>query len=256
MPQQNIRLVLAYEGSRYLGWQETPMGLSIERTLRQAIEQILQEPIALQGASRTDAGVHAQGQVANFFTERQNINLKKLQRSLNGLLPDDISVIDINPAPESFHPTIDAISKEYHYHLCTGHVQLPHHRTTSWHYPYHLDVASMKQASKLLVGEHDFAAFCNTKKNDKTSHTIRQVTNINICEFGKQRLKIVVSGHSFLYKMVRNIVGTLVYVGCRKIAVENIENILTRKDRTLSGITAPAHGLCLAKVVYCDVLSN
>ena len=157
----NIRLTLSYLGTLYLGWQKTRMGPSIEEALEKALSQILQESISLQAASRTDAGVHAEGQVVNFFTKQEKLDLKRLQKSLNGLLPKEISVIDISFAPDPFHPTLDVLGKEYHYHLCCSTVQLPFYRHVSWHFPYLLDLQKMQDAAQLLVGKHDFSAFCN-----------------------------------------------------------------------------------------------
>ncbi len=133
----NIKLLIAYLGTSYLGWQKTPMGPSIEEALEKALSIVLQEEKKLQAASRTDAGVHAQGQVVN-FTLSSFKDLKRLKASLNGCLPKDIVVLSAQEMPESFHPTLDAIKKEYIYEICNSTVQLPFHRNTSWHFPYPL----------------------------------------------------------------------------------------------------------------------
>jgi tRNA pseudouridine38-40 synthase len=148
---KNLKLLLSYDGTSYLGWQKTAMGPSIEEELEKALSQILQHPVALQAASRTDAGVHAEGQVVNFFTEKEI-----LQKSINGVLPKDISVLKLEEAHEAFHPTIDCRGKEYHYFVCTGNTQLPFHRRFSWHFNFPLEVEKMKKAAALLVGKHDF----------------------------------------------------------------------------------------------------
>lgn len=247
---QNIKLIVAYDGNRYLGWQKTFTGPSIEQELQKVLEQILQEKIILQAASRTDAGVHAQGQVVNFYTTKDSLNLDLLKHSLNSLLPKDIVILETHLAHETFHPTLDSIGKEYHYSVCIGPMQLPQHRFYSWHYPYALNLDHMREAASMLVGKHDFAAFCNFKKNSTYENYVREITSIAIVRISDDRLQIKVCGNSFLYKMVRNIVGTLLYVGCGKISLEDVPRILNSRDRTLAGVTAPSHGLTLFKVFY------
>lgn len=242
--KSNIKLIIAYEGTHYLGWQKTAMGPSIEEELEKVLTQILRHPVALQAASRTDAGVHAEGQVVNFFTEVE-MPLERLQKSLNGLLPKDISVLKIELADKSFHPTLDSRGKEYHYSICLGSTQLPFHRNFSWHFSYPVNLEEMKKAAKHLKGRHDFSAFTNERQEDN----VREIFDIMI-EPSADRLKIRVSGNNFLYKMVRNIVGTLLYVGCGKLSSEELPAILASRDRTRAGVTAPALGLILKEVYY------
>ncbi len=239
---KNIRLLIAYEGTRYFGWQKTNMGPSIEAELEKCLTQILQHPVKLQAASRTDRGVHARHQVVNFFTDKP---IGRLKKSLNLMLPEDISVYAVDEMAEDFHPTLDCKGKVYEYALCLGQVQLPFHRFFSWHFPYAVDLQKMEQAAAYLVGKHDFSALTNEKQEDN----VREVYSILLTP-DKDRLTIQVSGNNFLYKMVRNIVGTLVYVGCGKLNTEEIPSILEQKDRTRAGMTAPAHGLCLKQVIY------
>lgn len=250
--RKNLKLVIAYDGTAYKGWQKNAIGQSIEGTLQQVLEQILQHPVSLQAASRTDAGVHARGQVVNFFTTSDNIVLKRLRISLNQLLPSDIVVLEIEHVPEQFHPTTDVLSKEYQYMICYGKVQMPEDRLYSWHLPYSLDIASMRAAAQFFCGEFDFKAFCNFKKNEMYKDYIRSLTTVEIDEFSTNRLQIRITGKNFLYKMVRNIVGTLVYVGREKIAISEVPKILASKDRTQAGMTAPALGLTLHKINYKD----
>lgn len=245
----NIRLKIAYDGTRYLGWQKTKMGPSIEESLENVLSKILQHPIHLQAASRTDAGVHASGQVVNFFTSK-NLLLDKLQCSLNNLLPKDIVVKTIENAQEKFHPTLDCKSKEYHYHVCYRNILLPEQRYYIWHYPYHLDLELMKKAVPLLIGERDFSSFCNTKNNSTYAHYTRLLKAINIQELPNKHLRFEVQGNNFLYKMVRNLIGTLIYVGCGKISLKMLPEIIKNGDRTKAGMTAPAHGLFLYQVNY------
>ncbi|MBS0616186.1 MAG: tRNA pseudouridine(38-40) synthase TruA [Verrucomicrobia bacterium] len=245
LPVRNLCLTIAYDGTDYLGWQKTKEGPSIEAELQHTLEQILQHPVSLQAASRTDAGVHAEAQVVNFFTPHAK-DLDRLQKSLNGLLSPAISVTDIAEMPTAFHPTLDCSGKEYHYHLCLGSFQLPQYRHYSWHYPYPLDVGAMQKAAPFLQGYHDFSAFTCEPQED--NH--REVFSIEIEPISTHRLQIRVSGNRFLYKMVRSIVGTLVYVGCGKIEMQKLPSILASQDRKQAGVTAPAHGLTLKKVLY------
>ncbi len=240
---------LAYDGTAYQGWQKTPTGPSIEESLQSVLEQVLQHPIRLQAASRTDAGVHARGQVANFQTHKP-VDLHKLQISLCCLLPRDIAVLEIAQERPDFHPTLDCIAKEYQYALCTGTVQMPQDRFYEWHYPHFLQVGAMREAIPFFLGEKDYAAFCNAKKNESYAHHRRLITHLSMEEVGYNKLIFTIRGNHFLYKMVRNIVGTLVYVGCGKIAVDQVAHILLKGDRKEAGMTAPAHGLTLVKVFY------
>lgn len=246
----NIKLVIAYDGTAYLGWQKTRMGPSIEETLQGVIEQIVQHPAPLQAVSRTDAGVHAKGQVVNFLTSKTQLDLNKFCLSLNSLLPKDIVVLQAELAPASFHPTLDCIGKEYHYFICFGPTQLPENRFYSWHVPYNLNLDNMHQALPMLIGTHHFASFCNVKKNAHYTDDIREIRALDLLQIEKQRLCIRVSGNHFLYKMVRNLVGTLVDIGRGKMSPEHLPAILQSKSRPQAGVTAPAHGLFLYRAFY------
>ncbi len=241
----NIKLTLSYLGTAYSGWQR-----SIEVVLRQALERILQHPVKLQAASRTDAGVHAKGQVVNFLMN-ENRSLSRLLHSLNGLLPKDICVLSAQEMQGDFHPTLDCMKKEYMYSICNGPVQLPFFKDISWHFPYPLDLEKMKAAASHLLGRHDFSAFCNER---------RLWDRDPICELESiaiipgPPLQIAVTGDHFLYKMMRNLAGTLAYAGCGKLQPEDIPAILASKDRTRTGMTAPAHGLFLNRVFYPSLL--
>lgn len=247
---RNIRLTIAYDGTNYFGWQKTRMGPSIESALEKALYQILQEPVVVQAASRTDAGVHAKGQVINILLSKAKPSLNQLWMSLNGVLPKDIAVLNVQQAADNFHPTLDCISKEYHYSVCFGTIQLPQLRLYSWHYSHSLDINKMKQAAEYLIGRHDFSAFCNFKKNSQYKHCERDVHTIDIIHSDEHQIRFKIIGNNFLYKMVRNLVGTLVYVGCGKIAVESLPAILASKKRPEAGVTAPSQGLCLYQVNY------
>lgn len=242
---RNLKLILAYDGTAYLGWQKTEMGPSIEGSLGRVLEQILQQPIKLQAASRTDAGVHAEGQVVNFFSEPK-LSLDRLLASCNALLPSDIRILHLEEMPSSFHPTLDAKGKEYHYHICLGKVQLPFDRRFSWHFVKKVQLNWMKEAALYFIGKHDFLALTNERQEDN----IRELYSIQIDEIGDERIRIRVAGNQFLYKMVRNIVGTLLYAGCGMISMETISTLLKKGDRKEAGMTAPAHGLILKRVFY------
>lgn len=241
---RNIKLLLAYDGAQYHGWQD-----SLEKTLSDVLEKICQHPIMLQAASRTDAGVHAYGQVANFKTSKE-LDLGQLHCSLNQLLPKNIVIRGVEFAPDEFHPTLDARSKEYRYYLCLGKFQFPHHRFYSWHVPQKLDFEAIDSAAQALCGKRDFSSFCNHRANSSYTHYIREISSINIIKVEENRLCFIIRGNNFLFRMVRNIVGTLVHIGRGKLALENLPSIIDAHDRTYAGITAPAHGLFLHEVFY------
>jgi len=244
--KKNIRLSIAYSGTHYFGWQKTPEGPSIEETLEKVLFQILQHPFRLQAASRTDRGVHAKEQIINFFTEKPHLNLEKLRVSIQRLLPNDVSLLTLKEEALNFHPTLDSTGKEYHYNICTCPIQILFQREFAWHYFYPLNQELMEQGAKILEGTHDFSAF----SNEQTEDPIRTIHSIKIHSASDQQFCIQVTGDNFLYKMVRNLIGTLVYVGSEKIPLEDLPKILANKKRALAGITAPAQGLFLKKVFY------
>ncbi len=248
MQARNIVLCIAYDGSQYLGWQKTKEGPSIEGALQLALETILQHTISLQAASRTDRGVHATGQVVNFFTPN-TINTANLQKRLNQLLPDDIVVRDIYHAADDFHPTLHATKKEYHYHIASGLLMLPHLRHTHWHVPS-VALDTMERACSAFVGTHDFKAFCNHRKDLCYESTIRTLFAVKLEEQPHSTCRITLFGDHFLYKMARNIVGTLVDIGKGNITIDEIKSIFASSSRPCAGVTAPAHGLVLHKVFY------
>ncbi len=221
------------------------MGPSIEKTLEKVLEKILQHKIKLQAASRTDKGVHAKKQVVNFFTN-QIFEKEKFLFSINSLLPADIKVLSVEKMSPSFHPTLDAKTKTYFYQVATSSILLPHKRHYFWHYHYPIDLKKMKQAASLFLGTHDFSSFCN----ESIEAGIREITKIEITENKSQDFFFQISGKNFLYKMVRNLVGTLVYIGHGRIFLKQTLEILQKKDRKIAGITAPAHALFLENVSY------
>ena len=175
-----------------------------------------------------------------------------MQKSLNALLPSSIRVLAIKKQPVSFHPTLDVIEKEYRYYICNSKIESPINRNFAWHCPYKLDLKYMNLACQKLTGTHDFKALCNSHKDPQPKSTIRTINEIKIIKLPDNQLRIDVLGKNFLFRMVRNIVGLLIYVGRQKILATELEQILISKDRTKAGITAPAHGLFLHRVSYED----
>lgn len=249
---QNIKLTIAYNGSCYRGWQATKTGKTIEGELKQIIEGLLGHSVRLQAASRTDAGVHAHGQVVNFFsTELSIFSLSQLQEAINEGLPPDIVVRQASIMPLTFHPTIDAIGKEYRYWLTTEQWPWPHRRAFCWHRPgTALNAAAMQHAAAELLGEHDFSALCNMINEQEYADHQRRIDAIELEKTAENEWCFIVRGNHFLYKMVRNIVGLLVYIGEGRLPRGCVGQILQSKQRCRAAITAPACGLSLYRVLY------
>ncbi len=221
------------------------MGPSIQESLGKAIEHLTGEKILPEAASRTDRGVHARGQVIHFLLDTP-FNPLRLQRGLNAILPPDIRVVHIEETEIDFHPTLLATSKEYQYLLCLGPVQEPVYRLYSWHFRSPLDLEKMHSAADQLIGTHNFTSFANESEKDPQC-TLEQIT---INELPGHQLQISIVGNRFLYKMARNLIGTLVYIGAGKLSSDCIPALLASADRKKAGITAPAHGLYLHQVFY------
>lgn len=242
----NYRLNICYEGTNYFGWQDNQSELTFESILAKALTRIYGTRPKLQAASRTDRGVHAKEQVVNFFAPPL-ISEETMVKAINRYLPKDIRVLSVTLMPSTFHPTLDNRQKEYVYRITNKPIQLPFDRHFAWHVKPPLDVTLMRNAASLLIGTKDFTSFCNQSPSipyDKT----RTIRTINIEGHGDILITIV--GENFLYKMVRNIVGTLVYVGLLKIKLVDLSALIERRDRKFAGVTAPAHGLTLNKVYY------
>lgn len=248
------KLTLAYDGTNLFGWQKTKEGPSVQEAVEEALAVLLRAKVTVEGCSRTDRGVHAEGQVASFVTTKSLANTYSLLRGMNALLPPTIRVLAVDEVPASFHPALDASLKEYRYSISQGSYALPHSRLYSWHCPYELDLDAMREAAAFFCGTHDFAAFTNSKKNEVYESTIRHLKSFEIHAGALLEMRLV--GNHFLYKMVRNLVGTVVYVGRGKIALEELPLILQSKDRRRSGITAPAHGLTLRQIYYGDYVTE
>lgn len=244
---RHIRLVVEYDGTDLHGWQRQHGAPTVQQHLEDALATLLQHAAPVVGASRTDAGVHARGQVASFRTERP-IPLHGIRRGLNSMLPDSIAVRDAAEVPEDFHPRFSATGKHYRYTILTARDRSPRWRTRAWHHPDALDVSAMHDAARVLIGEHDFAAFRAAGCSAKT--TTRRVDSITFTRLHPGLVDVDIRGNAFLRQMVRIIVGTLAEVGTGKTSRAQLAEILAGKNRVAAGKTAPAHGLELVEVRY------
>ena len=245
---KKYKILISYDGTIYGGWQVQPNSVSIQTLIQKALETILRSPIDLTGSGRTDAGVHALGQVAHFSCATQNP--EKLLYSVNSLLPGDIRLKTIEEVSDDFHARYSATGKVYHYHLHLDRILDPFTRLYSYHVLDKVKLPLLKEAAKLFVGTHDFLSFANEAHRGSASvDAVRNLKKLDVIEEeGGVRLEFMADG--FLYKMVRNIVGTLIDVSCERIPLENIPTIFAEKDRRKAGFTAPPHGLFLVKVLY------
>jgi len=240
-----VRLVVAYDGTNYSGFQRQVDVPTVQAALETALTQVSQEKITIWMAGRTDAGVHAVGQVIAFDTTWRH-SLNDLQRALNAVLPADIAVSEREEVTADFHPRYDARSRRYRYTLYNAPVRSPLERLYSLHVPVPLDVAAMRQAARTLMGEQDFAAFGQPPQG---KITVRRVSMVDWRE-DPPWLTFDIEGNAFLYRMVRSIVGTLLQVGRGKMSVEEFTMVLKSRDRSQAGPTALPHGLCLMEVKY------
>jgi tRNA pseudouridine38-40 synthase len=243
------KLIIAYDGTAYSGWQIQNNAVSIQSLLEEALATILRAPTPVAASGRTDAGVHARAQVAHFTSEVAP-DLKRLHLSLNGILPDDIRILSVEEASPDFHARYSAVSKEYHYHLHLERTTDPFKRLYAYHDYSSLDLEKMKEAAHHFIGTHDFTTFANeASKGSAAKNPVRTITRLDIChEPGGIRLEF--EGDGFLYKMVRNITGTLLDVARGKIAIESIPQLFEAKNRSLAPPAAPSRGLFLVKVNY------
>jgi tRNA pseudouridine38-40 synthase len=245
-----LKLTLAYDGTNYVGWQRQPDGVSIQQLVEDACAPLAQLPAgeapAVAGAGRTDAGVHARGQVASVHLPT-TLPPETLLRALNFRLPEDVRVVAVDDAAEGFHARFHATGKRYRYRVVTAQVRPPFDRWFVWHAPDVRDVDAMRRAAASLIGTHDFASFQGT--GSETSDTIRTVRRLDICD-AEGQLVMDVEGDGFLRHMVRAMVGTLADVGAGRRAPESMAGVLAAKDRRAAGQTAPASGLTLMEVFY------
>jgi tRNA pseudouridine38-40 synthase len=243
---KRIKLEIAYDGTAYCGWQLQPGKPTVERALNKALSDLLGEEIAVIGASRTDSGVHALGNVAVFDTENR-IAVEKIRGAVNQRLPEDIRVQSSEEVALDFHPRRVASIKTYEYRILNRKIALPTQRLYTTFIYYDLDVSLMQEAAKFFLGEHDFKSFCSIRT--QALDTIRTIHQLEVSKTG-DIISITISGNGFLYNMVRIIVGTLLKVGRGTYPPEKILDILAGRDRSLAGPTALAEGLMLVKIDY------
>jgi len=254
---RNIKITIQYDGTGYSGWQVQPNALSIQEVIEGCLKKIAPDATRLVAAGRTDAGVHALEQVASFRTGVSHAP-ETIKKALNAMLPGDIAILDAVCCDDSFHPRFDAVRKTYVYFIHLGDRPSPFTYRYAWSLPYRLDVRKMRAAAAMLTGRHDFASFqaagCGAKTSVRELSVldIKMSRSISFLGFRIEGdfLTLTAEADAFLRHMVRNLAGTLVEVGRGKISPEETKKILSAKDRTLSGPTAPARGLFLKKVYY------
>lgn len=242
----HYKLLLEYDGTNYHGWQIQPTGATVQGTLEAALSRILNRPIRVRVAGRTDAGVHALGQVAT-FQATPPLDLVRFQHSLNSVLPSDIAIHAISEVPDTFHPRYDARSRTYQYRVWNRPSPSAIQARYSWHIPYPLDQGAMHAAAALLTGPHNFASFQGADSVERTPW--RTVMHSVVCR-ERDFLVYTVEARSFLRHMVRNIVGTLVDVGRGALSTDEFAAVFAAHDRSRAGLNAPPQGLFLVAVRY------
>lgn len=241
-----VMLIVAYDGTNYHGWQMQPNAVTIEQILNEKLSELLGEEIVVIGASRTDAGVHAEGNVAVFDTETR-IPAEKISYALNRTLPDDIVVQESFEVESDFHPRKCDSIKTYEYRILNRNFNLPVKGRNSYHFHRKLDLDKMREAAAYFVGRHDFKNFCSSHTQAKS--TIRIIYSLDIEEIDDE-IVLTVSGNGFLYNMVRMLTGTLLDVGTGKMNPDRISELLAARERNHSPHTAPARGLTLLDIEY------
>ena len=244
---RNIKLVIEYDGKEFNGWQKQPNKLNIQGEIERAIKQITGEEVDLTASGRTDAGVHALGQVANFKTN-SNIPIEKIPIALNSNLKKSIVIKSAEEMEERFHSRLNCKRKTYRYIINNSKYGIAIYRNLETHIPMKLDIQKMQEAVKYFEGEHDFKAFKASGTSSKSS--VRTIYKAEVIDAGNERIYIELTGNGFLYNMVRIIAGTLVEVGLGKIEPNEIKTIIESKKRENAGKTLPPQGLYLVKVEY------
>jgi len=240
-----VRLTLAYDGSEFRGWAKNAGQRTVEGVLSGALSRALGDDPKLSVAGRTDAGVHARGQVVSFAAD-DDVDLERLQRSLNGMLAPEVVAWDVRRVAEGFDARFSATAREYRYRIDTGPWPDPFEARFVWHRPGRLAVARMREAARPLLGEHDFASFC---RRPQSGGTVRRLERLSIA-YADERVEISARANAFLHQMVRALVGTLVAVGDGRLGPGSVQEILTARDRSRTPQMAPAHGLTLERVVF------
>lgn len=253
--QKRVKLTIAYDGTNYCGWQIQPNGITVEEVLNKKISAVTGENIQVIGASRTDSGVHALGNVAVFDTA-STIPAERMAYAINRKLPEDIVIVKSEEVPLTWHPRYqDNIQKTYEYRIYNAKMPNPLKRLNSAFVSFPLDIEQMRKGAAYLIGEHDFVSFCNIRTN--VEDTVRTIYDIEITgnastgQSGtEQEIVIRITGNGFLYNMVRIIAGTLIRVGRGFYTPERVQEILLAKERTEAGVTAPSEGLTLIEICY------
>ena len=244
---RNIKLTIEYDGTNYQGWQVQPKGLTLQGVIEDQLKRLTGESVHLMGSGRTDAGVHARGQVAHFKT-RSTLDVFTLQRALNSLLPPDVAIRKVEEVDEGFDARRNCKTKIYEYCILNRSLRSVFNRGHSWHIPQKLALGKMRKATQRLIGEHDFASFRSAGSPTRT--TVRRVIRADWKRRRDGLLIFEIEASGFLKQMVRAIVGTLVEAGRGKLTPEDVQTILESRDRKEAGPTAPAHGLFLKEVKY------
>jgi tRNA pseudouridine38-40 synthase len=242
----NIKITVEYDGTNYCGWQVQPNGESIQAVLERAIATFLGKYTRITGSGRTDAGVHALGQVANFHSEKE-FDPHRIRRALNALTPDDIAIKSVEVVLDSFDARRDGRSRVYEYHILNRPTASPFYLNRAWHLHEPLDVTVMAAATACLIGKHDFSSF--RAAGCEATHPVREVYDAKLEQRG-ELLVYTIEATAFLRHMVRNIVGTLAEVGRSLRTPQSFSDLLKARDRTKAGPTAPPHGLYLVEVKY------
>ncbi len=243
-----FKVIVAYDGTNYHGFQKQNNALTIQEVLEKAITSIVQQPIEIIGAGRTDTGVHAKGQCC-VFDAKTNIPEENLIKAINSRLPKDIVVKNVQSVQENFHPRYSAKRKIYRYQILNSKTCDPFLYRYAYFYPHTLEISLMQEAAKYIIGEHDFKCFCSA--GSSVQSTIRTVYSLDVNKHD-ELVCIEICGNGFLYNMVRIIAGTLIQVGIKKLSPKEIQNIIDGKDRKGSGPTAPPEGLTMMEVNYED----
>jgi tRNA pseudouridine38-40 synthase len=244
-----VKLVLEYDGSHYVGWQLQPNGPSVQAEVERALEELHKAPRRVIAAGRTDAGVHALGQVVS-FSELEPLPLQAYVQGMNAILPPDVAVRSASLEPDGFDARRSASGKRYRYRIENQPVRAPLSRRAAWQVFRPLDAEAMRAASVHLLGRHDFACF--QAADCACEHAIRVISRCDVIGASGGRLDLVLEATAFVRHMVRNIAGTLAEVGMGKRTAESLTPLLLTRDRALAGPTAPPHGLCLEEVFYGD----
>ena len=243
---RRVKLIVAYDGTDYCGWQIQPNGITVEEVLNRALSRLTGEEIRVIGASRTDAGVHARGNIAVLDTA-STIPAERFAYAVNPLLPEDIVVVKSEEVPQDWHPRYQNSVKTYEYRILNREMPDPLKRKYIWHVSFPLDIDKMREAAEHLKGQHDFRSFCSVHTAVKT--TVRTIYTLDIVKSGDEII-IRISGNGFLYNMVRIIAGTLAEVGRGFRTPEDVRDLLTAKEREQAGATAPPQGLTLIRIEY------